>query len=132
VHGVVPKSTVLVMARWLIRIRVTVCAQLALKLLRPGSVVHHCKHLDPILIPVLLIGESDAIVTMNAKACDTLLERLDETAPELFRKVFDCIHSRTAEGCGRTIHRAGCTIRRSATTTFIIRHAAEVPVPSLQ
>ncbi len=76
------------------------------------------EHLDTIPISVLLIDNSNAVVAMNAKACDTLGKKLDKATPQLFGKVFDCIHSRTPEGCGRAIHCAGCTIRRSVTTTF--------------
>ncbi len=76
------------------------------------------QHLDTIPVPILLIDDSDAIVTMNAKACDALGRKLEEAATQLFGKVFDCIHSRSQEGCGRTIHCSGCTIRRSVTTTF--------------
>lgn len=76
------------------------------------------QHLDTIPIPVLLIDDSNAVVTMNAKARDTLGKRPEDTRVQLFGKVFDCIYSHNSEGCGRKIHCAGCAIRKSVTTTF--------------
>jgi hypothetical protein len=76
------------------------------------------QHLDTIPIPVLLIDDTDVAVTMNARALDCLGKTLDETETQFSGKVFDCIHSRSPEGCGRTIHCSGCTIRRCVTTTF--------------
>ena len=76
------------------------------------------QHLDSIPIPVLLIDDSSSVVGMNAKAYDFLGQELHETEVQLFGKVFDCVHSRSPEGCGRTIHCSGCAIRRSVTATF--------------
>ena len=76
------------------------------------------QHLDSIPIPVLLINDGNSVVTMNAKACDVLGRKTAESQTQLFGKVFDCVHSGSAEGCGRTIHCSGCAIRRSVTLTF--------------
>ncbi|HTT17872.1 MAG TPA: hypothetical protein VMG82_02940 [Candidatus Sulfotelmatobacter sp.] len=76
------------------------------------------RHLDTIPVPILLVDSDSAVVTMNVKACDILGKKLDGTGTQLFGKVFDCVHSRNSEGCGRTIHCSGCVIRRSVTTTF--------------
>ena len=75
------------------------------------------QHLDTIPIPVLLVNDGNS-VTMNAKACAVLGRKPGEKETQLFGKVFDCVRSRSAEGCGRTIHCSGCAIRRSVTTTF--------------
>ena len=76
------------------------------------------QHLDTIPIPVLLIDDSNTVVSMNAKACDALGKKWDEAESQLFGKVLDCVHSRSPEGCGRAIHCSGCAIRRSVTDTF--------------
>ena len=76
------------------------------------------QHLDSIPIPVLLINDGNSVVTMNAKARDVLGRKTAESQTQLFGKVFDCVHSGSAEGCGRTIHCSGCAIRRSVTMTF--------------
>lgn len=74
--------------------------------------------LDGIPIPILLIDSNDAVVTMNARACETLGHKFDTDVTRSLGPVFDCVHSRMPEGCGRTIHCSGCVIRRSAVTTF--------------
>jgi hypothetical protein len=76
------------------------------------------RHIDSIPIPILLVDSNDGVVTMNAEACSLLGKKLDPTARPPFGQVFDCIHSRLPEGCGRTIHCSGCVIRRSVATTF--------------
>ena len=76
------------------------------------------QHLDTIPVPVLLIDDHSSVVTMNVRASDILGKKSNEEATQLFGRVFDCIHSRTLEGCGRNIHCAGCTIRRSVRKTF--------------
>ena len=76
------------------------------------------RHIDRIPIPIFLIDSDDAVVTMNAKACEGLGKKSAATAKQPFGQVFDCIHSRLPEGCGRTIHCSGCAIRRSVVRTF--------------
>jgi len=76
------------------------------------------RHIDRIPIPIFLIDGDDGVVAMNAKACEVLGKKSVATAKQPFGQVFDCIHSRLPEGCGRTIHCSGCAIRRSVTTTF--------------
>lgn len=81
-----------------------------------GSSLQH--HLDTIPVPVLLIGSQAEVLDMNGKASAILARESGETEPQLQDKVFDCVHSRTPEGCGRKIHSSGCTIRRCAMETF--------------
>lgn len=75
------------------------------------------EHLDSISLPVLLVDESNAIAAMNATARALFGNKFDKESLYLGR-VFDCLHSRSSEGCGRSIHCSGCTIRRSITKTF--------------
>ncbi len=76
------------------------------------------RHIDSIPVPILLVDGSNTVVTMNATAREMLGEKSDAAAKRLFGQVFDCVHSRLLEGCGRTIHCLGCAIRRSVATTF--------------
>jgi len=76
------------------------------------------RHIDSIPIPILLVDSNDAVVTMNAKACSMLGKKSDAAARQPYGQVFDCVHSRLPEGCGRTIHCSGCVIRRSVARTF--------------
>ena len=75
------------------------------------------EHLDSILLPVLLVDESNAIAAMNATARALFGSTFDRET-HFFGRVFDCIHSHSSEGCGRSIHCSGCAIRRSVTKTF--------------
>jgi len=75
-------------------------------------------YLDTIPIPVLLLDDKNVAVTMNIEACASLGRQSADTRIPLFGKVFDCIFSRSSEGCGRTVHCSGCVIRRSVTETF--------------
>ena len=75
------------------------------------------RHIDNIPIPILLVDRNNVVLTMNAKADETLGGKL-ATAKQLLGQVFDCVHSRRAEGCGRSIHCSGCAIRRSVAATF--------------
>lgn len=75
------------------------------------------EHLDSILLPVLVIDESNTVAAMNATA-SALFGYRSHTEAKFFGRVFDCMHSSTAEGCGRSIHCSGCAIRRSVITTF--------------
>ena len=76
------------------------------------------EYLDTIPIPVLLVDDNNHLVTMNTQARATLKKESDETRTRLSEKVFDCVFSRSSEGCGRRIHCSGCVIRRSVTATF--------------
>ena len=76
------------------------------------------RHIDSIPVPILLVDGSNTVVTMNATAREMLGEEPDATAKLLFGQVFDCVHSRLPEGCGRTVHCLGCAIRRSVAATF--------------
>ena len=93
----------------------TACAQ-ALAHQERGAPLQ--EYLNGIHIPILLIDHNNAAVTMNAKACDTFATKLDGTETQFLGRVYDCLHSRSAEGCGRKIHCSGCAIRRSVTATF--------------
>lgn len=76
------------------------------------------RHIDRIPIPIFLVDGDEAVVAMNAKACEETGKKSIATGKQLFGQVFDCIHSRLPQGCGRTIHCSGCAIRRSIVTTF--------------
>lgn len=81
-----------------------------------GASLH--EYLNTVPIPVLLMDDSNAVVSMNAKASETLGKKLDGAEIQFFGKIFDCAHSRSSEGCGRSIHCSGCVIRRCVTVTF--------------
>jgi hypothetical protein len=69
-------------------------------------------------IPVLIVN--DGIVENANKDALNLLQK-EDTQVVGFKggDVFECIYASTPEGCGKTIHCTGCTIRNSVTETFI-------------
>jgi hypothetical protein len=75
-------------------------------------------HIDSIPIPIVLVSRDNSVVATNAEA-DKMLGRKPETTLDLtFGTVFDCVHSRFPEQCGRTIHCSGCVIRNCVSATF--------------
>ena len=87
--------------------------------LSPRSMVHRWSSiLTPFRFLFLFINDGNNVVIINAKARRILGRKRGQTETQLSGKVFDCVHSRSAEGCGRAIHCSGCAIRRSVTTTF--------------
>lgn len=83
----------------------------------------HCKsYIDSFPLPILLLDvHADTyLVTkyVNTKACALLGKDPQAVVQHLAGNVFECSHARLPEGCGRTIHCSGCTIRRSVMETF--------------
>ena len=75
-------------------------------------------HIDCIPIPILLVDANNTTLAMNAKACEILGRTPESSTGTQFGLVFDCVHYRLPEGCGRTVHCSGCVIRRSVAATF--------------
>jgi PAS domain-containing protein len=76
------------------------------------------RHIDCIPIPILLVDAHNTILAMNAKACEILGRTPESNTGAQFGLVFDCVHYRLPEGCGRTVHCSGCVIRKSVAATF--------------
>jgi hypothetical protein len=74
--------------------------------------------IDSIPVPVLVVEADVVVQAANIRAGAAL----GRTAGSLkgFRggNVLECAYARRPEGCGRTIHCSGCTIRRAVTLTF--------------
>jgi len=76
------------------------------------------RHIDSISVPIVLVDSNNSIVATNSKACEMLGRRPEATIDCMLGTVFDCVHSRLPEGCGRAIHCSGCVIRKCVTATF--------------
>ena len=76
------------------------------------------RHIDSIPIPLLLVDADNTTLAMNAKACEILGRTPESSMGAQFGLVFDCVHYRLPEGCGRTFHCSGCVIRKSVAATF--------------
>jgi hypothetical protein len=87
------------------------------------------RHIDTIPIPVVVVNRENTVVAANAKASELLGRKSDAAAHQPFGLIFDCVHSHLPEGCGRSIHCAGCAIRKSVAATFNTGEA-QISVPA--
>ena len=68
--------------------------------------------------PVIMLSRDGRIGALNSAAA-ALLGRPPEVVRGLFcGDVFECEHALLEEGCGRTVHCSGCTIRRLVRDTW--------------
>ena len=87
------------------------------------------RHIDSVPIPILPVDTNNITLAMNAKASEMLGGNSGATTGSQFGLVFDCVHSRQSEGCGRSIHCSGCVIRRSVADTFT-KGKPQIAVPA--
>lgn len=70
--------------------------------------------------PIMVVDEnSSLVVTANEEAAAVFGKTVEEMAGQRGGNVMECVHAREPEGCGRTVHCTGCTIRR-----LVLRTAA--------
>ena len=102
---------------------------------QPGDVVSHgvceaCYHalivkrklalselLDRIDVPVIALDAGVTALLANQAAERAVGKKVDLIKGSLAGDVFECVYASTPEGCGRTIHCSGCTIRRTVLAT---------------
>ena len=80
--------------------------------------------------PVLCISREATVVTLNEKASRMLQKDLSQVFGKKGGMVFECEYAYLPEGCGRTVHCSGCTIRKSVMDTFETGQSHE-KVPAL-
>lgn len=90
------------------------CADLALWPNRPKME----DFLDRLAVPVLVINSSGTVSSANKYARDLLQKELSEIEELPGGIVFECVFARLPEGCGKTLHCDGCTIRNAVMDTF--------------
>lgn len=76
------------------------------------------EYIENISAPVLLIDGEGKVVTANSAAEVLLGKPLPEIEGFMGGAVFECAHARLPEGCGKTVHCSGCTIRRTIMHTY--------------
>ncbi len=76
------------------------------------------QYLDSLPVPVLAVDGNVVVKAVNARGCGVLGKERREIDQHLGGNVFECAYARLPEGCGRTIHCSGCTIRRSVMHTY--------------
>jgi PAS domain-containing protein len=74
--------------------------------------------LDRFNLPILVVDAEGMVRSANVAARAMLHKDEQAITQRPGGEVFECVHSRLAEGCGHTVHCSGCTINQA------IRHTA--------
>ena len=80
--------------------------------------VNLSEYLDSLKMAVIAVNPEGVVVTANDSACNMLKKNYKQVEGYLGGDVFECQYARLPEGCGKTIHCSGCTIRRTVMETF--------------
>lgn len=73
--------------------------------------------IDKLEIPVFVVDSDVTVSLVNKRAQEVLGVSSEQAAHRRGGEVFDCVYSHLPGGCGRTIHCAGCALRRAVTRT---------------
>ncbi len=76
------------------------------------------EYLDSLPVPVYVVDGNGVVQGVNRKGCEALGKAPYDIIRRLGGDVFECAYARLPEGCGRTVHCSGCTIRRAVLRTF--------------
>jgi PAS domain-containing protein len=76
------------------------------------------EYLDSLPAPVYVVDGNGAVQDVNRTGCRALGKDPADIVRHLGGDVFECAYARLPEGCGRTVHCSGCTIRRAVMRTF--------------
>lgn len=90
------------------------CASLLLWPHRPAML----DFLDTLDAPVVVVNSSAEICSANKPARDILQKELHEIDGSPGGNVFECVFAQLPEGCGKTLHCDGCTIRKTVMDTL--------------
>jgi PAS domain-containing protein len=74
--------------------------------------------LDTLGVPVLMVDSDMVVTTANKSLLALFGKNFSQVRGQRGGDVFECAYARLPEGCGRTVHCSGCTIRRAVTETF--------------
>lgn len=74
--------------------------------------------LDSLGVPIVVVNPDGTIVTGNNQARTLLRKGSEEIEGYKGGEVFECEYARLPEGCGKTTHCSGCTIRRTVMETY--------------
>jgi hypothetical protein len=70
------------------------------------------------IVPVIVIAQDGSVGMANSRARTLLGKASAQIAGQQGGDVFECEHAAEPEGCGRTVHCSGCTIRRAVMDTM--------------
>ena len=74
--------------------------------------------LDGLGVPVLLMEGDVSVRTGNRFASRALGKTRRDLEGQKSGAVIECIHAKTPEGCGKTVHCKSCVIRKTVKETF--------------
>lgn len=94
-----------------------ICSSCQEKILGPNK-VEWLDFLDSLDVPVVVLDATGMVETANVAARELLQKDLPAIAGLEGGVVFDCMYSALPEGCGKTVHCSGCTIRNTVMDTF--------------
>lgn len=94
-----------------------ICKECAVDLLGPKK-SSLMDFLDNLGVPVLVVGSDVTIDYTNKHSRNFLQKEMSRIEGLRAGEVFDCAYSMLPEGCGKTIHCVGCTIRNTITETY--------------
>jgi PAS domain-containing protein len=73
--------------------------------------------IETFAIPVLVVDSDVTVSLLNRTAREILGTSSEQAAQRRGGELFDCVYAHLPGGCGRTIHCAGCALRRAITHT---------------
>jgi len=76
------------------------------------------KFIDFLDAPVAIVTETGIIKTANKNAQNLFKKNLSEIEGYAGSNVFECAYSTFSDGCGKTLHCSGCTIKKTVIDTF--------------
>jgi hypothetical protein len=69
-------------------------------------------------VPVIVMAQNGSVGMANGRAHTLLGKAHGQIAGRQGGDVFECEHAAEPEGCGKTVHCSGCTIRRAVMDTM--------------
>ena len=94
-----------------------ICDECVIKILWPNSPAL-LDFLDGLGAPVVVINSSGNVITANKPARELMQKELPDLEGFQGGNVFECAFAKLPEGCGKTLHCDGCTIRNSVMETM--------------
>jgi hypothetical protein len=88
--------------------------------------------LDGLGAPIVLVDGDGVVRAASARVCELLGKELSSVNGERGGDVFECAYAAMPEGCGRTIHCSGCTVRNTVMETLRTGVSAERVPASLR
>ena len=92
-----------------------------------------CEYLEILPAPILVVDKQNVVRGANSEARRTVSQNLEAIANRRGGDVFECVYAALPEGCGRTVHCSGCTLRRAILDTLSTgKSMCDAPVEVIQ